>query len=45
MKHDGADIDQLKSIAVEAARNSYCPYSGFRVGAAVEVSVRGSALG
>jgi cytidine deaminase len=35
MKHDGADIDQLKSIAVEAARNSYCPYSGFRVGAAV----------
>lgn len=35
MKFDRADIDRLKSIAAEAARNSYCPYSGFRVGAAV----------
>ena len=35
MTDDRANIDQLKRIAVEAARNSYCPYSGFSVGAAV----------
>jgi len=35
MKHEKQDMRQLKPIAVEAARNSYSPYSGFRVGAAV----------
>lgn len=35
MKPEAAVIEKLKSLAVHAAENSYSPYSGFRVGAAV----------